>query len=136
MIVGVLYAVYFIVIIIAFLVCYFLTELFSTSDNKHEFTNILLNIFIASIIGIIFIFVFITWSDTSNLSDTELIALNVLIIITFILPIIVIIILVFIKENKDLNKDGNKISCYKDPCDKELNKDYNKDSCNKDCCNL
>jgi len=103
MIIGVLYIIYFVVLIATFILCYFLSDCINNA-NKNDYNTILLDILIASIIAIIAIFISVVWVDTSNLSDAELIALNVLLIITFGLPILIIVILVFIKESQKNNE--------------------------------
>jgi len=135
MIVGILYIVYFAVLIITFLVCYFLAKLISTCDFDVGFNNILIYLLMASIVALLVIFVSVIWVDTSNLSQPELIALNVLLLITFLLPIIIIVILVFMKEiNNDQNKCCDNSSQNK--CCDNLNQNKCCDNLNQNkCCN-
>lgn len=117
MIIPILYVIYIITLIITFLVCYFLANYVLTCRNQNcELNNILVYLLIASIMALVVIFISIVWVDTSNLSDPELIALNVLVIITFLLPIILIILLVLIKEQDCCNEEIDKCNIDKDIC--------------------
>ena len=129
MLIFILYLIYFISLIIVFFICYFLAGLFSPCNHKDVgFSNILIYLLIASIMALVIIFISVIWIDTSGLSEVELIALNVLLIIVFLLPIIIIVILVFMKE---INNDANKC------CDNNTNKccDNNVNDSNKCCDN-
>jgi len=123
MIVPILYVIYIITLIIAFFICYFLANYVLTCKNQNcEINNILLYLLIASIMALVVIFISVVLADTANLSDAELIALDVLIIITFLLPIILIVLLVLIKEQD---------CCNVDKCDDKCD---NVDKCNMNKC--
>jgi hypothetical protein len=68
--------------------------------------------------ALVVIFISVVLADTANLSDAELIALDVLIIITFLLPIILIVLLVLIKEQNccNIDKCDNIIDKCNDKC--------------------
>ena len=112
MIVPILYFIYIITLIITFFICYFLANYVLTCKNQNcELNTILLYLLIASIMALVVIFISVVLSDTANLSDAELIALDVLIIITFLLPIILIVLLVLIKEQDCCNIDKCDNKC-------------------------
>lgn len=78
--VGLLYIVYFVVLIISFIILYFLVDT-------------ILALLISSIIGAIIVFISAVWIDTNNLNNEQSTCLAILVIIAFLLPIIFLVII-------------------------------------------
>ena len=87
----ILYVIYVIMFVLAFFIFWFITDIINA-------LNFLLALFIASIIGIIVVFVGFIWLNNSNISDDDQIALAILLVIAFGIPIFLIFFIFYTKE--------------------------------------
>ncbi len=88
--VEVLYGVYFFVLIISFIILYYIQEYYKFIGVR--------SFFIATIIGIISVFILLIWTDTSQMTNNELIGLSILLIIIFLLPVFAILQIIYMDE--------------------------------------
>ena len=103
------YIVYIIVVVLSFIILYLLLQ--------HEIAyNVILILFIVSVIGFIAVFLSIAWLDTSTFTDEELILLSTILLITAVIPIILILIMLYLKATSCDNSGDSYGSCKKEIC--------------------
>lgn len=93
----ILYVVYVIVFVLAFFIFWALTDIVNS-------LSFLLALFLASIIGIIVVFIGFVWLNNSDISDDDQIALGILLIISFGIPIFLIFFIFYAKEQCNVRK--------------------------------
>lgn len=101
----ILYVIYIVVFVLSFFIFWALTDIV----NAQSF---LLALFLASIIGIIVVFIGFVWLNNSNISDDDQIALAILLIISFGIPIFLIFFIFYAKEQCNIRTcEMNKECC-------------------------
>ena len=114
--VGILWGVYLAVLIISFIIIYFVM---SSAQKYDQSVDIASAFFLATLLAAIAVFIGAIWLNTSQLSDAEQIALSVLFVVAFLLPIFTILYIVYVGGKECLPE------CT-DPCTVPCTKSYNK----------
>jgi len=107
--VGILWAIYIIVIVIAFIIFWLLLRNYQYYCNSVGYG---FAFFIASILGAIAVFISVAWVNPNQLTSTEKIWLSVLFIIAFLLPIFTIIYIIWVSAY-----ENTSCTCKKNPCE-------------------
>ena len=116
--VGILWGVYLVVLIISFIIIYFVM---SSAQKYDQSIDIASAFFLATLLGAIAVFIGAIWLNTAQLSDSEQIALSVLFIVAFLLPIFTILYIVYVGNKECLPECTDPC---KTPCPKSYNKKY------------
>lgn len=114
----ILYVVYIIVFVLAFFIFWYLTDIINAQ-------SLLLSLFLASIIGIVVVFIGFIWLNNSNISDDDQIALAILLIIAFGIPIFLVFFIFYAKEQCNIIQCAINQDCLNNcvkPCIKEPDK--------------